>query len=93
MGFFSSARKHDSWSDWMHHRIKRMRRHGSVGAWARNWFAAETRSRMRVNYAADGLGVRGKNMSFLKDPKFAAAWQEAVRLNQEGWKGDVPNIE
>lgn len=48
--------------------------------------------RMRVQYKADGLGVSGKNIAFLQDERFAPAWAKAVELNQEGWRGAVPDI-
>lgn len=93
MSILTSIRKHETWHDWMQYRILRMRRHGSVKAWAKNWIERHTLKRIRVNYAADGFGVNGKNTSCLREPTFAKAWAEAVRLNKEGWKGNVPNIE
>jgi hypothetical protein len=93
MSILKSIRERETWHDWMQHRIRRMRRHGSVKAWAKNWIEMQTRKRIRVNYAADGFGVKSKNMSCLREPAFAKAWAEAVRLNKEGWKGNVPNIE
>jgi len=40
---------------------------------------------MEVDFTTDGLGVRGKNLSFLSDQQFIKAWGESVRLNEEGW--------
>jgi hypothetical protein len=49
--------------------------------------------RMRCDYVADGLGVTSKNLSFLKEPAFAAAWAKAAQLAQDGYRGAVPNIQ
>lgn len=50
--------------------------------------------RFKVDYAADGVGVRGKNLGFLGDPSFVNAWEAAARLNAEGWQkaGGVPDV-
>lgn len=48
--------------------------------------------KMRVQFMADGVGVAGKNTSFLEDQRFKAAWNRAVELNREGWHGQVPDI-
>lgn len=50
---------------------------------------------MRVDFRADGLGVRRKNLDFLNEFKFKAAWENSVALNRDGWakvKGGVPDI-
>ncbi|HEY4344618.1 MAG TPA: TylF/MycF/NovP-related O-methyltransferase, partial [Parvibaculum sp.] len=47
---------------------------------------------MRVQFRADGLGVKGKNLGFLENPRFAAAWETARQLNAEAWNNDVPDI-
>lgn len=46
---------------------------------------------MKVDWQADGLGISGKNLSFLDDPRFDAAWNEAKRLNSDVWE-TVPDI-
>ena len=93
MGILKSIRTAASWQDWWNNRLRRMRARGGIGGWAQHFYKAQTRPRMRANYIADGFAVKAKNISFLENPKFAAAWREAVKLNQEGWKGNVPNIE
>lgn len=48
-----------------------------------------------LDYAADGVGVWGKNLSFMHEPKFAAAWAKSRELNKEGWvksKRGVPEV-
>ena len=41
----------------------------------------------------DGLGVVHRNLSSsLHDPKFIEAWEVSKRGNQEGWRGNVPDI-
>jgi hypothetical protein len=47
--------------------------------------------RKRVDYYSDGVGVRGKNLSFMAEPKFAAAWEETRRLNAEACGGEAPD--
>lgn len=44
------------------------------------------------DFRADGVSASGKNVSFLSDPAFEAAWCIAEVGNREGWKGKVPNI-
>ena len=46
----------------------------------------------RPHYYADGLGVRNKNLSFLSDSKFSAAWNFAAEHNQDGWNGNPPDL-
>lgn len=82
-----------SMGKWLKRRIEKIRRHDSLGAWMRHAYKVNTTPRMRATYIAGGLGVRGLNLSCFAEPKFAAAWNEAVRLNREGWGGDVPNVE
>lgn len=50
--------------------------------------------RFKVDYAADGVGVRGKNLGFLAEPSFIDAWTKAEQLNAEGWQkaGGVPDV-
>lgn len=49
-------------------------------------------NRVRVDYYADGLGVRGRNMTFLNDPIFEKAWQEVAAFNNPYWNGVTPDI-
>lgn len=46
----------------------------------------------RPHFYADGLGVRNKNLSFLDDPKFSAAWNFAEKHNRDGWNGNPPDL-
>jgi hypothetical protein len=48
--------------------------------------------RVRMDYLADGLGVRGRNMSFLDDPVFANSWNEVAAINNPYWHGATPDI-
>src|ERR1700733_11727570 len=48
--------------------------------------------KMRVDFRSDGVGVIGKNLSFLAEKKFLSAWDKSVALNVEGWNGAVPDI-
>lgn len=53
------------------------------------------RAAMKVDFKADGLGVRRKNLSFLSDPRFVRAWEKSAKLNADGWrkvKGGVPDL-
>jgi hypothetical protein len=45
-----------------------------------------------LDYFNDGIGLQGKNLSALNDPRFVAAYAEAMRLNVEGWAGNPPDI-
>lgn len=47
---------------------------------------------MRPDYRADGIGLNGKNVSALAEPTFDKAYNEASRLNAEGWRGEAPDI-
>jgi len=48
----------------------------------------------RLQFYADGLGVNGRTLGFLEDPRFKVAWEEAVAGNELGWQkaGAVPDI-
>lgn len=48
--------------------------------------------KFRAKYAADGVGVRNKNISFLDDPEFKIGWAKAVEGNRAGWDGDPPDV-
>ena len=68
---------------------------GGIGQLLPERIARLRKPRMRVDYRADGFGVRKKNLGFFDDPAFARAWAESSRLNAEGWqklKGGVPDI-
>lgn len=54
----------------------------------------KVRKKMRVDYAADCLGVASKTLDFLNDPKFIAAWNFASEHSRAGWasEGGVPDI-
>jgi O-methyltransferase len=64
-----------------------------------SWFLRKVRSVFRpimsADYKSDGLAVKYRNLSFMSDPAFVSAWNDAVRLNQEGWaknKRGVPDV-
>lgn len=59
-------------------KIRRQFRHGSFRAWRDHAVSASFGVRKRVDYYADGIGVRGKNLSFLTETRFAAAWKTAA---------------
>lgn len=48
--------------------------------------------RMRVDFKSDGIGVSGRNLSWLAEPRFVAAWEAATAANGAGWGGKVPDI-
>jgi hypothetical protein len=48
--------------------------------------------KMRIEFRADGLGVKGKNLAFLSEPRFVAAWENARLMNAEAWNNAVPDI-
>ena len=48
--------------------------------------------RRRLDYYADGIGVRHKNISHLTEEKFFAAWQFALEGNKDGWVGSHPDV-
>jgi hypothetical protein len=50
------------------------------------------RPRKTFDLYADGLGVKGKNLSPILAPDFADAWQFAHDGNIEAWRGAVPDI-
>lgn len=43
-------------------------------------------------YRADGFSVSNKNVGFLDDPAFNAAWLFARKGNREAWKDAVPDV-
>lgn len=44
------------------------------------------------DFRADGLAVKDKNLGFIDDPSFNAAWEKAVAGSLAGWNGQVPDI-
>jgi O-methyltransferase len=44
------------------------------------------------DYHSDGVAVKGKNISSLREAAFDRAFNEALRLNAEGWGGTAPDI-
>ena len=48
----------------------------------------------KLDWWGDGLGVRGKNLGFLREPKFVEAVRFAHEGNIAGWKnaGFTPEI-
>lgn len=66
-----------------------------TSSWLKKKFASVLRPIMSADYKSDGLAVKYRNLSFMSDPAFNAAWDQAVRLNREGWaknKRGVPDI-
>jgi len=64
-----------------------------LGLGLRTWLRSHGIQRgMKTDYRADGLGVKGKNISALTDTAFEHAYSEAVRLNDEGWRSGVPDV-
>jgi O-methyltransferase len=57
----------------------------------KDYLKSRTRRR-KVDYYADGLGLRGKSLAAIEDPVFKSAFEKAVELNREGWNGKVPDI-
>jgi hypothetical protein len=55
-------------------------------------FVKSPRSYFRADFQADGLAVAGKNLAFLDEPAFKAAWEFSRELNKEGWRGNVPDV-
>ncbi len=49
-------------------------------------------NRVRMDFLGDGLGVRGRNMTFLDDPGFQEAWNEVAAFNNKYWNGQTPDI-
>lgn len=49
------------------------------------------RRSFRPLYASDGLGVKHKNISFLSEPAFEAAWAAVAKANAPHWP-EVPDI-
>jgi O-methyltransferase len=50
------------------------------------------RHKKKSDYSADGLHVTGRNLSFLTDARFSAAWETSREANLDGWNGDVPDV-
>lgn len=48
--------------------------------------------KMNCDFKADGLGVKGKNLGFLLDPKFIKAWLTVENGAQVGWPEGVPDV-
>lgn len=48
----------------------------------------------RLDFFADGLGVRGKNLGHFEDPGFVRAWSRAFEANRAGWarRGEPPDL-
>ncbi|ADZ72683.1 Methyltransferase,-like protein [Polymorphum gilvum SL003B-26A1] len=55
-------------------------------------FRKDRQRRRRLDYYADGLGLRGKSLAAIEEPGFRKAFDTAVELNREGWGGKVPDI-
>lgn len=49
-------------------------------------------NRVKMDFVADGLGVIGRNMSFLVDEKFDRAWQQVAEFNKPYWNGETPDV-
>jgi O-methyltransferase len=41
---------------------------------------------------ADELEVSRRNLDFLRDPRFAEAWEKVKKNNVEAWRGTVPDL-
>lgn len=68
---------------------------GKVRTFLREKRNARKKGYMRTSFEADGLGTFRKNVGFLEDEKFQAAWKNAEKLNYEGWQKSglgVPDI-
>lgn len=57
----------------------------------RRRYGLESRT-LHADYKADGLGVRNKELAFLEDPVFKAAWGKAVEGADLGFAGLIPDI-
>jgi hypothetical protein len=71
---------------------KKVKPKRTFAQWREGRLRALRRRPMRCDYVADGLGVSDRNLSFLDDPVFAAAWDRAAQLGLEGWQGAAPDI-
>jgi O-methyltransferase len=40
----------------------------------------------------DGMSITGRNLAFLEDPVFKAAWAASYEANKESWKSGVPDV-
>ena len=53
---------------------------------------------LQTHYKGDGVGVRGKNLGFMDDEKFASAWDKMVQgdhgdhRSNKWFNGRVPDI-
>lgn len=43
-------------------------------------------------YATDGLTALGRNLEFMDEPVFAAAWEKTYQANKKGWPDGVPDV-
>lgn len=48
--------------------------------------------KLNCDFKADGLGVKGKSLSFLYEDKFERAWNFAEKAGEIGWAKGVPDI-
>lgn len=55
-------------------------------------FPERVRKRKFFDFYADGMGVKGRNLSHLTSKEFVSAWELAVAGNIDGFKGSVPDI-
>lgn len=57
-------------------------------------FRGNKPKKKRFPYIGDGLGVKGRIMEFMDNPRFAEAWLVSADANQAGWvkSGGVPDI-
>jgi O-methyltransferase len=64
----------------------------------KNWLRKHGQVLARVNdifgktLSQDGVLVYGKNLGFLDDPQFKAAWQATEEANKGGWPKGVPDV-
>jgi O-methyltransferase len=64
----------------------------------RTWLRKHAQIVARVNdvygktLSQDGVLTYGKNLGFLDEPRFQAAWQKTVAANSEGWPKGVPDV-
>lgn len=55
-------------------------------------FKSLFKKKMKCDYRADGLGVKGKSTAFMQDAAFQNAWEKAVEAGRCGWSSGVPDI-
>lgn len=77
---------------WIGRKVRRQFRHGSLRAWVQHALDANTGKRYKLDFYGDGVGVRDKNLAALKEPRFVEAYQEARRLDADGWGGETFDI-